>query len=132
MFRGSATLSSAQLMDAVSVTGGDFDAQTQATVTRYVFTVPSADVDIALRAERSRSTGLLVAPDQWNQERRAITQEVQQDNSNAFYRLFVQDAGSADRRNAVRQERPGHGRRLRAYRHRHANTPLLRAMVPSE
>ncbi len=89
MFRGSATLSSPQLMDSVSVTGGDFDAQTQATVTRYVFTVPSADLDIALRAERSRATGLLVAPDQWNQERRAITQEVQQDNSNAFYRLFV-------------------------------------------
>ncbi len=89
MFRGTATLTSAQLMDAVSVTGGDFDAQTQPTVTRYVFTVPSADVDIALRAERSRATGLLVAPDQWNQERGAITQEVQQDNSNAFYRLFV-------------------------------------------
>ncbi len=89
MFRGSATLSSAQLMDAVSITGGDFDAQTQATITRYFFTVPSADLDIALRAERSRATGLLVAPDQWSQERGAITQEVQQDNSNAFYRLFV-------------------------------------------
>ncbi|HEY6326711.1 MAG TPA: pitrilysin family protein, partial [Candidatus Cybelea sp.] len=89
MFRGSATLSSSQLMDAVSVTGGDFDAQTQSTITRYFFTVPSADLDIALRAERSRATGLLIAPQQWNQERGAITQEVQQDNSNAFYRLFV-------------------------------------------
>jgi zinc protease len=89
MFRGSATLSSSQLMDAVSVTGGDFDAQTQPTITRYFFTVPSADLDIALRAERSRATGLLISPDQWNQERGAITQEVQQDNSNAFYRLFV-------------------------------------------
>jgi len=89
MFRGSATLSSAQLMDAVSVTGGDFDAETQSTVTHYYFTVPSADLDIALRAERSRATGLLMSQELWNQERGAITQEVQQDNSNAFYRLFV-------------------------------------------
>lgn len=89
MFRGSATLSSSQLMDSVSVTGGDFDAQTQATTTSYFFTVPSVDLDIALRAERSRATGLSISPEQWNQERGAITQEVQQDNSNAFYRLFV-------------------------------------------
>jgi zinc protease len=89
MFRGSATLSSSQLMDAVSITGGDFDAQTRSNVTQYFFTVPSAYLDIALRAERSRATGLLISPDLWNQERGAITQEVQQDNSDAFYRLFV-------------------------------------------
>jgi len=88
MFRGSATLSSSQLMDAVGVTGGDFDADTTSTVTQYFFTVPSAYLDIALRAERSRATGLLMAQDQWEQERGPITQEVQQDNSEAFYRLF--------------------------------------------
>ncbi|MBV9720202.1 MAG: insulinase family protein [Candidatus Eremiobacteraeota bacterium] len=89
MFRGSATLSSSQLMEAVGVTGGDFDADTMPTATQYFFTVPSAYLDIALRAERSRATGLLMSSDQWNQERGAITQEVQQDNSSAFYRLFV-------------------------------------------
>ena len=89
MFRGSATLSSSQLMDAVGITGGDFDADTTSTVTQYFFTVPSAYLDIALRAERSRATGLLMAQDQWEQERGPITQEVQQDNSDAFYRLFV-------------------------------------------
>ncbi|MBV8149220.1 MAG: insulinase family protein, partial [Candidatus Eremiobacteraeota bacterium] len=89
MFRGSATMSGSLLNDVMSVTGGRFDADTQSTVTQYFFTVPSQYLDIALRLERSRATALLMAPDQWAQERGAITQEVTQDNSNAFYRLFV-------------------------------------------
>jgi zinc protease len=89
MFRGSATLSSSQLMETMEITGGNFDADTQSTVTQYFFTVPTQYLDIALRAERSRATGLLMLPDQWSQERGAITQEVTQDNSNALYRLFV-------------------------------------------
>jgi zinc protease len=89
MFRGSATLSSSQLMQAIGITGGDLDADTESTVTQYYFTVPSEYLDIALRAERSRATGLLMSQALWEQERGAITQEVQQDNSDAFYRLFV-------------------------------------------
>ncbi|HKE35895.1 MAG TPA: pitrilysin family protein, partial [Candidatus Baltobacteraceae bacterium] len=89
MFRGSSTMSGSLLNDVMSITGGAFDADTQSTVTQYFFTVPSQYLDLALRAERSRATGLLMAPDQWKQERGAITQEVTQDNSNAFYRLFV-------------------------------------------
>ncbi|HYL28106.1 MAG TPA: pitrilysin family protein [Candidatus Nitrosotalea sp.] len=89
MFRGSATLSSSQLMDSVGITGGAFDADTTSTMTQYFFTVPSAYLDIALRAERSRATGAELSQDQWEQERGPITQEVQQDNSDAFYRLFV-------------------------------------------
>jgi zinc protease len=93
MFRGSRTLSSAQLMDTLSVTGGDFDADTQSTVTQFFFTMPSQYLDFALRLERSRATGLSLAPDQWAQERGAITQEVTQDNSNAIYRLFTKMQG---------------------------------------
>ncbi len=89
MFRGSRTLSSSQLMEAVGITGGDFDADTQSNVTQYFFTMPSQYLDIGLRAERSRATGLLMSQNLWNQERGAITQEVQQDNSIALYRLFV-------------------------------------------
>ncbi len=89
MFRGSKTLSSSQLMDTIGVTGGSFDADTQNQITQYFFTVPSQYLDIALHLERSRATGLEMAQSQWNQERKAITQEVTQDNSNAFYRLFV-------------------------------------------
>lgn len=88
MFRGSATLSSSQLMATMEITGGNFNADTSYGVTQYFFTVPSQYLEIALRAERSRATGALMAPDQWNQERSAITQEVTQDNSDAFYRLF--------------------------------------------
>lgn len=89
MFRGSATLSSSQLTDALGITGGDFDADTTPTATQYFFTVPSAYLDIALRAERSRATGVLMTPQAWAQERGPITQEVQQDNSDALNRLFV-------------------------------------------
>jgi len=89
MFRGSASLSSSQLMQAIGITGGDLDADTTSTVTQYYFTVPSAYLDVALRAERSRATGLLLTQALWAQERGAITQEVQQDNSDAFFRLFV-------------------------------------------
>jgi zinc protease len=88
MFRGSTSLSSSQLMDTVSLTGGDFDADTEDAVTQYFFTVPSQYLDIALRLERSRASGLSLAADQWAQERGAITQEVTQDNSNAIYRVF--------------------------------------------
>ncbi|HEX4014392.1 MAG TPA: pitrilysin family protein [Candidatus Cybelea sp.] len=89
MFRGSTSLSSSALMESIGITGGDLDADTTSTVTQYFFTVPSAYLDIALRAERSRATGLLMSQALWNQERGAITQEVTQDNSNAFYRLFM-------------------------------------------
>jgi zinc protease len=89
MFRGSKTMSSSSLMETIGITGGNFDADTQNNVTQYYFTVPSQYLDIALRVERSRATGLLMAPGQWAQERGAITQEVTQDNSDAIYRLFV-------------------------------------------
>lgn len=89
MFRGSKTLSSSQLMDSIDVTGGSFDADTQDAVTQYYFTVPSQYLDIALRLERSRATGLSLAEDQWKQERGAITQEVTQDNSSAIQRLLT-------------------------------------------
>jgi zinc protease len=87
MFRGSKTISSSQLMDSIDITGGSFDADTESDITQYFFTVPSQYLGIALNLERSRATGLTMAQSQWNQERGAITQEVTQDNSNAFYRL---------------------------------------------
>ena len=124
MFRGSATLSSSQLMDAVGITGGHFDADTTPAITQYYFTVPSAYLDIALRAERSRATGLLMSQKLWAQERGAITQEVQQDQSNAFYRLFVkmQDRLIGD---AVREEHSGHRLRFCQQGEQHAVAALL-------
>ena len=75
-------------MDTLSLTGGDFDADTQDAVTQYFFTLPSQYLDVALKLERSRAAGLLMSQSLWNQERGAITQEVTQDNSNAIYRLY--------------------------------------------
>ena len=89
MFRGSKTLSSSALTDSIDITGGDFDADTQSEITQYFFTVPSEYLDIALRLERSRATGLLMSQNLWNQERGAITQEVTRDNSDAGYRLYT-------------------------------------------
>ncbi len=87
MFRGSQTLSSSQFMDTVDITGGAFNAITQSAITQYFFSVPAQYLDIALRLERSRATGALLSQQQWNDERKAITQEVTSDNGNAFYRL---------------------------------------------
>jgi len=89
MFRGSKTLSSSQLMDTVDITGGSFNADTQSTITQYFFTVPAQYLDIALHLERSRASDALMSQQQWDDERKAITQEVTSDNSNAINRLLV-------------------------------------------
>lgn len=88
MFRGSKTLSASALAEVLDITGGDYDADTQNQVTQYYFTMPSQYLDIALRVERSRATGVLMEPKSWADESKAITQEVTQDNSNALYRLY--------------------------------------------
>jgi len=89
MFRGSKSLSSSQLMDTVDITGGSFNADTQSAITQYFFTVPAQYLDIALHLERSRASDALMSQQQWNDERKAITQEVTSDNSNAINRLLV-------------------------------------------
>ena len=88
MFRGSKTLSASALTEVLDITGGDYDADTQNEVTQFFFTMPSQYLDIALRVERSRATDVLMDPSAWASERKAITQEVTQDNSNALYRLY--------------------------------------------
>jgi zinc protease len=94
MFRGSPGLSAAQLSIIAAAMGGDFDADTQETVTQYFFTVPSEDLDIALRVESTRMRDALDDQALWEQERGAIDQEAAQDLSNPeclFYtRLLAQ------------------------------------------
>ena len=90
----------------------EISTPTRSTVTQYFFTVPSQYLDIALRAERSRATGLLMSQEQWNQERGAITQEVQQDNSGALYRLFVKMQTRLIGGTPYAKNTLGHGRRI--------------------
>src|ERR1700740_2868994 len=46
MFRGSPNLSAGQLADISAAMGGNFDADTQQTITQYFFTLPEEDLDV--------------------------------------------------------------------------------------
>nr|MDA8423351.1 pitrilysin family protein [Nitrospiraceae bacterium] len=85
MFRGSPGLSAAQLSHIMALMGGDFNADTQQTVTQYFLTVPADDLDVALHIEADRMRGVLDTQELWEQERGAIEQEVAQDLSNPEY-----------------------------------------------
>jgi zinc protease len=89
MFRGSPELSADQLSNIVGAMGGDFDADTQQTVTQYFFTVPASYLDIALHIESIRMRSILDRQTLWEQERGAIDQEVARDLSNPQYRFYT-------------------------------------------
>jgi len=95
MFRGSPGLTADQLADIGAVMGGDFNADTRESLTQYLFTVPSADLDVALHIEAVRMRGVLDSAQGWDQERGAIEQEVAQDLSNPDYVLYTRLRGLA-------------------------------------
>ena len=88
MFRGSPGLTADQLANIGSVMGGNFNANTREGLTQYLFTVPVADLDVALHIEAARMRAVLDTQKDWNQERGAIEQEVAQDLSEPSYLLF--------------------------------------------
>jgi len=89
MFRGSPGLSAEQLAHIIAFMGGQFNAQTQQTVTQYFFTVPAEDLEVALHVEALRMGGVLDSEDLWAEERKAIEQEVVQDLSNPSYTFYT-------------------------------------------
>ena len=89
MFRGSPGLSADQLSGIIAAMGGEFNADTQQTVTQYFFTVPDEDLDIALQIEAVRMKGVLDSEKLWKRERGAIEQEVSQDLSNPEYVFYT-------------------------------------------
>jgi zinc protease len=88
MFRGSPGLSADQRADIGSLMGGRFNANTRESLTQYLFTVPAANLDVALHVEALRMQGISDTEQEWDKERGAIEQEVAQDHSNPFYALY--------------------------------------------
>jgi zinc protease len=89
MFRGSPGLSADQLAYIMAAMGGEFNADTQQTVTQYFFTVPAENLDTALQIEAVRMREVLASQPLWEKERGAIEQEVAQDLSNPMYLFFI-------------------------------------------
>ncbi len=89
MFRGSPGLSADQLAAIIAAMGGKFNADTQQTITQYFLTIPSADLDTALRVEATRMRGVLDSEQLWAKERGAIEQEVTQDYSNPEFVSYI-------------------------------------------
>jgi zinc protease len=88
MFRGSPGLTADQLANLGSVMGGDFNANTRESLTQYLFTVPSEDLDVALHIEALRMQDLSSTDAEWSKERGAIEQEVAADISSPGYKLY--------------------------------------------
>jgi zinc protease len=88
MFRGSPGLSRQQLDNIGSVMGGRYNANTREGMTQYYFTVPAEDLDVALRIEAARMTGIDCTEQDWEKERGAISQEVMRDISSPSYKAY--------------------------------------------
>lgn len=90
MFRGSPGLSADQLADIGNILGGDFNADTQQSVTQYLYTIPAKDLELALHIESLRMRGVDDTEASWDKERGAIEQEVAMDLSQPSYRMYMQ------------------------------------------
>lgn len=87
MFRGTPDISQTQLFEIGQLMGGDYDADTQAELTQYFFSVPDQYLDAAMRVEADFARHLDLSAAGWSAERGAIKQEVTQDDSIAVQKL---------------------------------------------
>ncbi len=87
-FRGCSGMSADQTSAIYALLGGEDNADTQQNITQFFTTVPSADVDVALRAQAACLSGIDDAQTEWDEERGAIEQEVQRDLSNPTYKFI--------------------------------------------
>ena len=88
MFRGSSGLTADQLANLGSIMGGEFNANTRESLTQYLYTVPSEDLDVALHIEALRMRDVVSSETDWAKERGPIEQEVAQDMSAPGYKLY--------------------------------------------
>jgi len=88
-FRGCTGLTADQIAAIYAQLGGYMDADTQQNITQYFVTVPSQDLDVALRVDAACMSNVEDSQQQWEQERGAIEQEVARDLSNPTYKFIV-------------------------------------------
>ncbi len=88
-FRGCAGLTADQIAAIYAQLGGAQNADTQQNITQYFVTVPSQDLEVALRLDSSCMQDVEDSQEQWNEERGAIEQEVSRDLSNPTYKFIT-------------------------------------------
>jgi zinc protease len=88
-FRGCAGLTADQIAAIYAQLGGYQNAETRQSVTQYFVTLPSQDLDVALRVDAACMTDIENSQDQWELERGAIQQEVSRDLSNPTYSFIT-------------------------------------------
>lgn len=89
MFRGSPGLNKEQISALAANMGGHFNAETREDLTRYFFTVPKQDLDVALRIHAIRMKSVEMSPAEWKDERGAIEQEVSRDMSSPVFKAMT-------------------------------------------
>src|SRR5215510_3205813 len=88
-FRGCADVTADQIAAIFAQLGGLNNADTQQTITQYFATVPSADLDVALRVDAACMRDMLDSDAEWKQEKGAIQQEVARDLSEPTYKFIT-------------------------------------------
>jgi zinc protease len=87
IFRGCQGLTADQISAIFAQLGGAMNAETQQNLTQYFVTVPSQDLEVALRIYSSCMADVEDSQQQWTEERGAIEQEVARDMSSPIYKL---------------------------------------------
>ena len=88
-FRGCADVTADQIAAIFAQLGGFNNADTQQTITQYFATVPSADLEVALRVDAACMRDVVNSDADWKQEKGAIQQEVARDLSEPTYKFIT-------------------------------------------
>jgi zinc protease len=89
MFRGTSHLSYSGLQDFVAHVGGRFNAQTTEDYTRFYFVVPSASLESVMRLEADRMQNLSLDQRDWDLERKAVLNEIDNATTNPTAPFFL-------------------------------------------